>query len=213
MQNKTKKIIWASVVVLAIISAGSAAIYILKANAVPPPGNTDEAAKFIASKKFRSLPLEKRQEYLRKSGRQSFRSMRNMDEKTRRNFRSNMRSMRMAEMNQRLDRFFKMSEAEQNAQLDKDIAEMQKRMEEFARRRQQQQQQRNGAQPGGGNNADNPPPPPGEGVRRQGPSAQMRRERDAAMNPATRAKMQVYMEKLRQRAAATGKTMPGPPRR
>ena len=112
----------------------------------------------------------------------------------RRTMMQNMQKVRMRAEEERLDKFFKMSKQEQIAELDRRIAEQDKRREEFRKRRAQRQQTQQNQQGQNQNNNNNQNRPP-----RQRPNAQMRRDFEASMSPAARAKMQQYrqMERMR----------------
>lgn len=209
-----------------ILIAGGITAYILL-RPVPPPDPQDASAarKFVASDAFRKLPPKEQSNYVRRmrparrptqAEMQKMRQdMQKMPPEQRRAMMENMRRVFMREQEERLDKFFKMSKAEQIAELDRRIAEQDKRRAQRQNQRRQNNQQRqnnrqttqqnnqnqtaapdaanNNRQPAANNNQNS------NQNRRQRPSGQMRREFESAISPAARAKFQQYrqMERLR----------------
>ncbi len=214
--DKKKKIIVAVSIIsgIVIVIAGGICAYLaLRPVKVPDPQKDPQAArKFISSKHFQTLTPQQQNNFVRNmrpaqrpiraqmdAARKDFEKM-TPDE--RRTMMQNMRKVHMRAEQERLDKFFKMSKKEQLAELDRRIAEQDKRREEFRKRRAQQrqnQQAQKAPQQGqtpqtqtSNNNTNN------QNSRRR-PSAQMRREFEASMSPAARAKFQQYrqMEHMR----------------
>ncbi len=151
-----------------------------------------EKAKF-----FEAIPEKQRREIMRpqrpkegeKPQRPNFKAM------------QQMRKIREYQMEQRLNKFFSASQAEQNRMLDEDIARMKQMRSEMAQRRAEREKRNNNnnSTVGGNNNSQQNRP------QRPQMDEQSKRDRDASMNPATRAKMRIYFEKLRQREQQTKK--------
>jgi len=100
----------------------------------PATANDAEIQAFLDSEAFRALSQEDRAGYLRRlreSGGSGFRVMRKLSSKGRKAVRETMRP----EMNSEMDKFFRMSETEQLAYLDRRIDDMQQMRERFRERR------------------------------------------------------------------------------
>ena len=230
-QDKKEKIIVASSVTagaLIIIAGGIYAYIATRPVKIPDPQKDPKAARaLLSSKDFSKLSKEQQAKFIRdmrprqrptrEQMEQGRKEMQSMSEEQRRMMMQNMRKVQAREMEERLDKFFKMSKKEQLAELDRRIAESNKRRADFQRRRQQRSNnQRSANQQPGAQNRQQPPPAAAGAApaprnnnnnngqaqnnnNRRGPSAQMRREFEASMSPAARAKMQQYrqMERLR----------------
>ena len=121
------------------------------AEPTPKSEKTEDLAKFVASKDFQRLSLEKQKYYTSKlrgnqGERPNFRQMRQTFEKLsdteRRTAFENMRRADEVRRNKEALAYIKMSKAERVAYLDKQIEEFDKRAEEMRKRFEQRQQDR-----------------------------------------------------------------------
>ena len=210
--SKKKKITIISAIAGAIIliAAGAIVFILNRPVKVPDPQSGKAARDFLASDKFRKLTPQQQSNFVRRMRparrptpaemQQMRKEMQAMSPEKRRAMRDNMRRVFMREQEERLDKFFKMSKAEQLAELDRRIAEQDKRRAQ----RQNQRRNNNNTQNAAANANNNPPAQTAannqnNNQRRRRPTAQMRREFESAISPAARAKYQQYrqMERLR----------------
>ena len=189
MDKKKKKVV--SIIILIILVIIAVLVFIFKPTevkpvAIPDPYDMDnaEVGKFIESRDFNSLSAEERNDFINQiSGYQKAdminNSLKNIqDEKARRKMRNMMHSYSAS----RVDKFFNASPAEQEAMLDQDIDRFNK-----AHMLVNIQTRMTGSKqiiPQGGAE---------------------RAEFDASINPATKAKMRIYMERMRQRRKQLGR--------
>jgi len=216
MKNNRK--IWIALGVVLVLGAlGAAVVFFIsrKEVVVPDPAkNRNDAIAFVASKEFARMPLAKQREYAAKlrpprgqrppdmtNGQRPPRPDEHLTEAQRQAFRKNMRRVREAEMNERLDSFFAKSKEEQLAELDQRIAEHQSRRRQNRRHPPEPPQQaaeqttKSAAQQTGtaANTAQNA----NTQQRRRRFTAQERRNADEEWSPATRAKMHAYFQMMR----------------
>lgn len=215
--DKKKKIITISASCFGILLIAAAAVFTyIKTRPVKlpdPKAKPEEARNLLASKDFQKLTPQQQDDYVRKMRptrrptaeerkkmREDWQKMTDEQKKT---MRENMGRVHMRRMEKDLDNFFKMSKAEQIAELDRRIEAQNKMRERMRARRQnrqrnqpaanqqqnQQNQQRNNANQQNSQNNN----------RRRRPSAQDRREWESNMPPATRAKFQQYHQMMRLR--------------
>ena len=169
-----------------------------------------ELKSYVESKEFTSLPIAEKAKFFEKIPRDKMREIMRPAAPPKPGERPQMgkmhRQMRKVmeyQMEQRLKKFFNASEAEQNRMLDEDIARMKNMRDEMAKRR-AARQGKNGNGGNSGNGGSGAPDADGRPQRPQ-MDEQARRDFEASMNPATRAKMRIYFEKLRQREQSTRK--------
>jgi isopenicillin N synthase-like dioxygenase len=117
----------------------------------PEPKQLGDRQKiaYMASKEFTRLPEQEKINYMRKVGR-SRSGYRQLNEQERQAVSKNTSQIRQKQMKERLNKFFEMSEEEQNAYLDERIARRKKWREAREARRNQQ-----GSSNGSNNRADN----------------------------------------------------------
>lgn len=163
----------------------------------PDPATApQEAVKFAVSNTFQKIGAADRRAYLvalrntmRGNPRELFRNQ-ELTDAERRVMMEHMRELFLAEQREKMHRFFNAGKEEQNRMLDEDIA----RMEKFRRAREAGRKAREAAGTGSRTTPGNP-----EQGRPTPPTAQERREREAAGNPVDRAQQQVYRQMMRQR--------------
>jgi hypothetical protein len=209
-----------------LIIAGTITAYILSRPVKIPDAQKDPdgARKLLSSKDFQKLTPQQQNDFVRsmrprrrptrEEMEKNRKAMENMSPEERRIMQANMRKVFMRQEEERLNKFFKMSKAEQLAELDRRIAERDRMRERMRQNRQRNANPRqNNIQRAGNNSNNTSAQQPQNGSpnnsqqtnneqnnnRRRRPSAQMRREFEASISPATRAKMQQYwqMERLR----------------
>ncbi len=101
-----------------------------------PNASVEQARDFLASDDFNRLPIDQRiawvdqrMQKMSELGDDAFRrAMRDMDEKTRHRIHENMHAVMEARMDRNVDNYFKASEAERTALLDKQLDDMQRFM-------------------------------------------------------------------------------------
>ena len=211
--NKKKKLI-ISITSAIIVIAGAICVYIANRPLKVPDPRKDPAAarKFLGSDDFDKLTPQQQTELvhsMRPDRRptpqemaQLRKEMESMTPEQRRKMMENMRKVRMREMDQQFDEFFRLPKAEQLKELDRRIAEQDKRRAEMAKRRAAREQSQNSSRSNTSNQNNQQTTPPdanGNPDRPRRPNAQMRREFEADIPATTRAKMQQYrqMERLR----------------
>ena len=195
--------------VIALIGAISATL-IMKSKKKPQVAKdpvemeSAEIRNYFESKEFAQLPIEQKVKFVESIPENRRRELMRpprppkdgeKPQMPNQNMRQQMRKIMEYQMEQRLNAFFAASEAEQNRMLDEDINRMKKMRAEMNQRRaerQKRQQNNSGSNGGNGNNETKRPERPKM-------DEQSRRDIEASMSPATRAKMRVYMEKMRQR--------------
>ena len=212
MENKKKYVIISvvAIVILTAIVVGCYYCFFYKEPVVvakdPVEMESAEIRKYFGSQEFAQLPIQEKVRFFESIPENKRRSLMRppqppkegeLPQRPNQNMMQQMRKIREYQMEQHLNKFFTASEAEQNRMLDEDITKMQKMRSEMNQRRAEREKQRkaNAENNNGGKNGNN------ENNRPQRPqmNEQARRDMEASMNPATRAKMRVYMEKMRQR--------------
>jgi len=107
----------------------------------PKHQSADEVVNFVASEDFRKLPEPRRQEYIRKV-RKAYpgfslmqkANMRSLTEEQRHRFHRNFHESRQREMNNRIEKYFKLPVEQRTAYMDEMIDGMQRRMSQPRRR-------------------------------------------------------------------------------
>lgn len=206
-----------------VLVLGSAYVFFI-AEPKPASEKPEDLTKFIASQKFRKLPLERQKYYTSKlrdssGGRQNFRqirqSMEQLSPEERRTAFENMWKANEVQRNKEALEYVKMTREQRNAFLDKKIeefdrhaAEMRKRFEQMRQQRQanpQPQRQRAAAPAQKNQNGGTP---------QQRPSRESRmKNRMENTPPEVRAAHQIMFREMMERRKETGKAMPHPPRR
>lgn len=186
------------------------------AEPTPKSEKTEDLAKFIASKDFQRLSLEKQRYYTSKlrgnqGERPNFRQMRQSFEKLsdseRRTAFDNMRRADEVRRNKEALAYVKMSKEERIAFLDKQIEEFDKRAEEMRKRFEQRQGQRPQGQQGAAGQNQNR-----QNGNNQRPNfAERMRSGMEKTPPEVRAARTVMMREMMERRKQTGKAMPAPP--
>lgn len=180
----------------------------------PTKQKPEERFQYVMSNDFRSLPVEKKKEYIQESmkngsPRDVMRRMRDMPEEQRKQLHETMRPVFQAMMKERVDKYFELKTPEEKvAYLDKCIAEgekrhqeMRKRMEEMPEKEKEEMKKRFSERREGGGG-------------RRGPSLDWIKDRIDQSSPEERAKSTQFHLAMRARREQTGKTRGrgGPPR-
>jgi hypothetical protein len=193
-ENKTAVIVTGSILFVAV----GAVLAISLGSKVTPPDPKKEpkkTIKFLASKDFSSMPMEDKQEYMRKmreSGdRRMFRNSQ-LTQEERTQLHQNMRPVFRTMMKERMKKFFAMSKEEQNKELDKAIARMKERQAQREARRRTNTQSGTSTNSNSNNNNNR---------RRWGGGnvASRMKNRYENTDPATRAQMIEYRKAIRDR--------------
>ena len=121
--DKKNKIILGSGISITALTLLATAVSAFFPNKAPDPKKLDTRTKvvYMASKKFASLPEEEKINYMRKAGRsrQAYRQLSRPErEAVAKNTTAIRRKIRIKQMKERANKFFKMSEDEQNKYLD-----------------------------------------------------------------------------------------------
>ena len=166
----------------------------------PTTMEPQEIRSYFESEEFMQLPISEKAKFVESIPQNQMRAimrppMSQNGERPRPNPKvmQQMRKIMEYQMEQRLNAFFAASPEEQQRMLDEDIDRME-RMRAEMRPRGQNRPRPNGNAPQVNNGQNNQNRPQRPQMDEQG-----RRDREASMNPATRAKMRIYFEKLRQR--------------
>lgn len=165
----------------------------------PDPDQLSPRTKvaYMASKQFSRLPETEKIKYVKKVGRTRG-VYRQLSEQERQTVRKNIRKVAMAEMKERTNKFFSMSQEEQNKYLDEMIA---RRNRWRAAREARRNQNNNSASRGSSNNnADN-----NNSNRRQGNRNARRQAFLESMDSTTRAQMTEIHRRMREREKQTSK--------
>ena len=196
MDKKTKIILISGISVTGIALL-STIISILFPPKAPDPKQLGPQTKikYMASKEFTRLPESEKERYISKIGRPSRNTFNNLSEDERKTVMQTthkvMHKKMQARMKKEMKKFFKMSKSEQDAFLDKMIAEHEKRRAEMEARR--AANGNNGNNRGGG-------PPPGGG-NRQAMMQNMLENTDST----TRAQMDAFFKRMHERRQQTQK--------
>ena len=213
MKNKHKYKICLALLIVAVIAAVVPVVWnkIRKSPEIakdPAEMEAQEIRKYFESKEFTQLPIAEKVKFVESIPAGQRRALmrpvppKNGERPQRPNQKmmQQMRKIMEYQMEQRLNKFFAASEAEQNRMLDEDIARMKQMRANMEKRRAQRMNNRNNNANNStnsnldGNTANSPERP-----QRPQMDDQARRDFEASMNPASRAKMRIYFEKLRQR--------------
>lgn len=213
MVPSRRLLIW--ILGMVVLLAGLAAGWVLWPRQAPDPkaGNAEEVAKYISSKEFGEMPADQRRQYMdqvrqveRDSG-QRLIDRDKLSDAQREQMRENMSGAFMAQMDQRIEAYFKLPEPEKVAYLDKILDEGQQRRAQV--------EARASTRPAGGGGQGSPA---GGGDRggaragggRRGPSAEGLRNRLEHSDPLKRAQHAEFRRALAERAKQRGITLPGP---
>jgi isopenicillin N synthase-like dioxygenase len=149
--DKKNKIILISGISFASLTMLTAIVSACITPEPPDPKQLGDRQKiaYMASKEFTRLPEQEKINYMRKVGR-SRSGYRQLNEQERQAVSKNTSQIRQKQMKERLNKFFEMSEEEQNAYLDERIARRKKWREARGARRSQQ-----GSGNGSNSRADN----------------------------------------------------------
>ncbi|MBN2640605.1 MAG: hypothetical protein JXR78_03035, partial [Victivallales bacterium] len=141
IKNRKTVIVISVFVLLAAVLAGI--LYSFSGNTAPDPAQMGEedAVKFVATKKFASLPVEEKQKYMQKmreknpDRRGPPAAFNKLTDSERKAVHANMLQVMQKGMAERAKQFCAMSQEEKNAFLDKMIEDMNKRRQEMEQRR------------------------------------------------------------------------------
>jgi hypothetical protein len=151
----TRKKIILIVAAAGIVIAGGAGAFALWGYTPPPPdpktAAPEDVTKYLASKQFAKLPMDKKQDYMEKLHRNSgepprrrMRSMENLSEKEREQLHENMMPVFMARMRKDIDQYFELPEEQRTAYLDEMIDRDEERRQHWRDRRPPEDNNRNG---------------------------------------------------------------------
>ena len=186
MDKKNKAILISGISVVSLVLLATIVSAFIPRTA-PEPKQLGSRAKitYMATKEFARLPEAEKKQYMSKLGRPQRGTFRNMSAKERQAVFKNTHKVMQKQMKERIKKFFAMSKDEQNALLDKIIAQHEKRRKEMEARRAANGNNNSGRSGGG--------PPRG------GPSKAMMQNILENTDSTTRAQMSEFFRLMQER--------------